>query len=105
MNKILNAHVAIRVKPGCADAFIAASGDNARESRKEPGVLRFDLLQRCDDENSFLLIEVYRDDAASAAHKTTPHYAVWRDAVEPMMAQPRTSEKFYTIDSPDLKKV
>ena len=44
-----------------------------------------------------VLVEVYRNDAAAAAHKQTPHYAVWRDAVAPMMARPRTSITFSPI--------
>jgi len=102
MKKILNAHIAIQVKHENAEAFIAACADNARESRKEPGVIRFDLLQDCESHNNFLLVEVYRDSDAAAAHKASAHYARWRDAVEPMMAQPRVSTKFYSIDSPDL---
>jgi (4S)-4-hydroxy-5-phosphonooxypentane-2,3-dione isomerase len=42
-------------------------------------------------------VEVYRDDAASAAHKLTAHYATWRDAVAGMMAEPRASTKFTAV--------
>jgi quinol monooxygenase YgiN len=41
-----------------------------------------------------VLVEVYRSPDAPAAHKETAHYARWRDAVAPMMAEPRTSVKF-----------
>ena len=41
-----------------------------------------------------MLVEVYRDAEASAAHKETPHYATWRDTVADMMARPRESTKF-----------
>jgi len=37
----------------------------------------------------FVLIEAYRTLEAAAAHKETAHYAKWRDAVAPMMAEPR----------------
>jgi (4S)-4-hydroxy-5-phosphonooxypentane-2,3-dione isomerase len=43
-----------------------------------------------------VLTEVYRDDA-SAAHKATPHYAVWRDSVAEMMAEPRASTRFSAV--------
>ncbi|MDX2184085.1 MAG: antibiotic biosynthesis monooxygenase, partial [Gemmatimonadaceae bacterium] len=62
-------------------------------SVQEPGIVRFDVLQQDDDPTRFTLIEVYRSDEAPAAHKATPHYAVWRDTVEPMMAEPRRSVK------------
>ena len=44
-----------------------------------------------------VLVEVYRDADASAAHKQTPHYAAWRDTVAEMMAQPRSSTKFSVV--------
>ena len=34
---------------------------------------------------------------APAAHKATAHYATWRDAVEPMMAEPRRSTKYEAL--------
>ena len=74
---------------------------NARSSLKEPGVVRFDVLQQQDDRAHFVLVEVYRDAAAAAAHKETPHYPVWRDAVAPMMAEPRRSVKFNNVFSQD----
>ena len=48
----------------------------------------------------FVLVEVYRSQEATVAHKETAHYATWRDAVAPMMAQPRTSVKYgYVFDT------
>jgi (4S)-4-hydroxy-5-phosphonooxypentane-2,3-dione isomerase len=44
-----------------------------------------------------VLVEVYRDAGAAAAHKQEPHYAAWRDAVAEMMAQPRASTKFSAV--------
>ena len=58
---------------------------------------RFDVVQQADDPTRFVLVEVYRDVQANAAHKETSHYATWRDAVAPMMAEPRSSVKFTNI--------
>jgi quinol monooxygenase YgiN len=44
-----------------------------------------------------VLVEVYRDAAAAAAHKETQHYPVWRDAVASLMAEPRFSVKFGNV--------
>jgi len=90
-------HVHVHVKPECIDAFKAATLTNARASLLELGVLRFDVVQQADDPAKFLLIEIYRDAAAAAAHRETPHYPVWRDAVAPMMAEPRSSVKFNAV--------
>lgn len=94
---MLIVHVHVQVKPECIAAFEAATRTNARLSLLEPGILRFDVLQQADDPVKFVLIEVYRDAAAAAAHKETPHYPAWRDAVAPMMAEPRFSVKFNPV--------
>lgn len=94
---MLIVHVHIRVLPDCADAFIAASLANARASIQEPGVIRFDVVQQDDDATRFLLVEVYATPEAPAYHKTTAHYATWRDAVGPMMAEPRYSLKYRAV--------
>ena len=97
MNPIL-VHVHVQVKPDCVDAFKSAVLANARASRQEPGVIRFDVLQQADDPARFILIEEYRSADAVAAHKATPHYAAWRDAVAPMMAVARTSIKYSVVE-------
>ncbi len=90
-------HVHVHVKPDCVEAFKEATSLNARLSLLELGVLHFDVLQQQDDPTRFVLVEVYRDAEAVAAHKETQHYPVWRDAVAPMMAEPRFSVKFNKI--------
>jgi quinol monooxygenase YgiN len=94
---MLIVHVHVHVKPECVEAFKAASLANARLSRQEPGVAQFDVLQQQDDPTRFVLIEAYRNLGAPAAHKETAHYAAWRDAVAPMMAEPRTSVKYGNV--------
>jgi autoinducer 2-degrading protein len=80
------------VRPEHVAAFIAATRANHEASVREPGNRRFDVLQSPEDPTRFLLYEAYADAAAAAAHKQTAHYAAWRDAVAPMMAQPRRGE-------------
>ncbi len=94
---MLVVHVHVRVKPECVEAFKEATLANARASLKEPGVARVDAVQQQDDPTRFVLVEVYRDANAAAAHKETSHYPVWRDAVAPMMAEPRFSVKFNNL--------
>lgn len=94
---MLVVHVQVRVRPECIEAFKAATLENARASRREPGVARFDVAQQADDPCRFVLVEVYRTPLAPAAHKETPHYRLWRDTVEAMMAEPRSSVKFSSV--------
>ena len=94
---MLVVHVHVRVKPEAVEAFRQATLENARQSVKEPGIARFDVVQQDDDPTRFVLVEVYRTPEAPAAHKITAHYQVWRDAVATMMAEPRTSVKFANV--------
>jgi len=98
---MLIVHVHVRVKPEFIAAFREASLENARHSVEEPGIARFDVVQQADDPARFLLVEVYRSQEATVRHKETAHYAAWRDAVAPMMAEPRTSVKYSNIFPPD----
>ena len=94
---MLVVQVQIRVKPECVAAFQAATLANAQASLGEPGVARFDVLQQTDDPTRFVLVEAYRTADAPAAHKATRHYQAWRDAVAPLMAEPRSSVKYANV--------
>jgi quinol monooxygenase YgiN len=94
---MLVVHVNVRVKPGSVEVFKEATIANARESAREPGIARFDVMQQQDDPTRFVLVEAYRTAEAPAAHKETKHYQTWRDAVAPMMAETRSSVKYVNV--------
>jgi len=91
---MLIVHVHVHVKSECIEHFRLATIENARQSVREPGIARFDVLQQSDDPTRFVLVEVYRTADAPAQHKETAHYQKWRDTVAPMMAEQRVSLKF-----------
>jgi quinol monooxygenase YgiN len=94
---MLVVHVHVKVKPEAIEAFKEASIENARNSVKELGIARFDVVQQNDDPTRFVLVEAYRSVEATVAHKATAHYAAWRDRVESMMAEPRSSVKYSNV--------
>lgn len=94
---MLIVHVHARVKPEFVQAFVQATTENARNSIQEPGIARFDVIQQQDEPTRFVLVECYRTPEAPAAHKATAHYEEWRDTVAPMMAEPRSSVKFFSV--------
>ena len=94
---MLVVHVHVSVQPHRVIEFLTATARNAHASLQEPGVFRFDVLQDQSDQTHVVLVEVYRDAEAAAAHKATPHYAIWRDTVAEMMARPRESTKFAPV--------
>ncbi|MDQ1470973.1 MAG: (4S)-4-hydroxy-5-phosphonooxypentane-2,3-dione isomerase [Bryobacterales bacterium] len=89
--------VQIHVLPESIEAFRAATIENVTHSLQEPGIARFDFLQHAEDPNRFSLCEVYRDDAAAAAHRASAHWAKWTETVAPMMAEPRVRTWYKTI--------
>jgi autoinducer 2-degrading protein len=78
---VLAIWVKARIKPEERQRFLQAIEVDARGSeRDEPGCLRFNVLQDAEDENVYYFYEVYKDQAALTAHRTTPHFAAWREA-------------------------
>ena len=98
---MLVVHVDVQVRPERVAAFLEATVANARASVREPGVLRFDVVQDEADPAHVVLVEVYRDGDAPAAHKATGHYATWRDTVAPMMARPRVGTRYVNTSPED----
>jgi quinol monooxygenase YgiN len=94
---MLIVHVFVHVKPDLVEDFKAASIENARNSIREPGIARFDVIQQEEDATRFVLVEVYRTAEDPARHKETDHYRKWRDSVAEMMAEPRTALKYANI--------
>lgn len=90
-------HVHVHVKPDSVAAFEAATLENARNSIREPGVVRFDVARQEDDPTRFVLVEIYRTADDPTRHKATAHYLAWRDAVEPMMVESRRGVRYHEI--------
>ena len=87
-------HVFVEVKPDYIQDFIKATLENARESVKESGISRFDVLQDQENPNRFVLNEVYRTIEDPARHKETAHYKRWKDVVAEIMAGPRLKQVY-----------
>ena len=94
-------HVHVHVKPEAVEHFCQVTRDNARGSLQEPGIVRFDVHQSADDPTHFVLVEVYRTKDDPPRHRETAHYNAWREAVEPMMAEPRTKTEYVNIHPED----
>jgi autoinducer 2-degrading protein len=94
--------VYVHVKPEYIRDFIDATTANHLESVKEKGNLRFDFVQQADDPCRFMVYEAYRSDEEAAAHKSTPHYLRWREAVADMMAEPRKGMKYNILQPSEI---
>jgi (4S)-4-hydroxy-5-phosphonooxypentane-2,3-dione isomerase len=100
-NSLLIVHVDVAVIPDVLEGFLAATEENAIASRDERGIVRFDVLTDRADPAHVVLVEIYRDEEAAAAHKETGHYQRWRDIVAPMMARPRQPSRYVNTSPED----
>jgi autoinducer 2-degrading protein len=89
--------VSVWVRSEHVEDFIAATRENHRASVREPGNLRFDVLQSREDPARFLLYEAYADAAGAEAHKRTAHYLTWRETVAPWMSRPREGAPYLAL--------
>ena len=86
--------VEVHVKQEHVGDFIDATRVNHEASIREPGNLRFDVLQSGNDPARFVLYEAYRSAADATAHKETAHYLTWREQVAAWMAEPRRGVQY-----------
>ena len=93
--------VHLKVKPERIDAFKTATLDNTRNSRAEAGIVQFALIQQQDDPTRFIILEAFKDEAAIEAHRQTPHYQRWKEAVPDMLAEDRRLIKANSVDPSD----
>jgi autoinducer 2-degrading protein len=95
--------VTVFVKPEFVEQFIEATMDNATNTRREPGNVRFDVSRAEEDATRFLFYEVYRAKEGFLAHQQTEHYLRWKAAVADWMAQPRQGVRHHAIFFGDAK--
>ena len=93
--------VRCRAKPGRGAELLGLCLENARSSIQEPGVARFDVLRDAEDPDRVVLYEAYRDEEAPLRHRETAHYKAWAAAAEPLLAEPRSKEKYESAFLPD----
>ncbi|HEV7256999.1 MAG TPA: putative quinol monooxygenase [Bosea sp. (in: a-proteobacteria)] len=67
----------LTARPGRAEELKALLFGMVAPSRAEPGNLRWDIWQDQTDPGHFVLDELYTDDDAIAAHRTTPHFRTY----------------------------
>lgn len=91
--------VHVHVKSDKIEDFKRAAIENHVNSIQESGILRFDIIQNEAEPDKFILYEAYESEEAIALHKTTKHYAKWRDTVADWMAGPRQGIR-YTVVAP-----
>jgi quinol monooxygenase YgiN len=57
-------------------------------SRKDDGLIRFEVLQRTVPSNQFVVLEIWKDQQALDAHAATAHAKHFREKLQPMLLAP-----------------
>lgn len=70
----------------------------AEASRKEPGNLRFDVLQHTMRANHFTVIEAWRNQQALNAHVQAAHTRSYRDEIQPFTGSPLDERVFMAVN-------
>jgi len=78
----------VEVAPAMKDTTSALLRQLAEASRKDPGAMRFEVLQRTVPTNQFMILEVWKDQQALDAHGAAAHTKQFRDKIAPMLIAP-----------------
>ena len=72
--------VKLQVKPELNDEFKTAILKNAELSvQRDPGCVRFDVLQQEDDPTRWFLYEVYEKEQAWVDHRAAAHFLAFKE--------------------------
>jgi len=74
----------VDVPPPAKDQCIDLLKQQTESSRKDPGVLRFDVLQQDSRPNHFTVVEAWRDRKSHDAHTMAEHTRDYRRKLTPM---------------------
>lgn len=93
--------VHIRLRPGVIDKFLEVFRVNYEGTRSEPGNYRFDVLQDPEDENHFVVYEVFENEAAVHAHRLTDHYRKTAEGLKALMSTGEREKEYFRLVMPD----
>jgi len=78
----------VEVAPEKKDATAALLRQLADDSRKDPGAVRIEVLQRTAPSNQFMILETWKDQQALDAHGAAAHTKQFHDKIAPMLIAP-----------------
>jgi quinol monooxygenase YgiN len=77
--------VELDIEPGQTAKYLEAIKENGAASVKEPGCREFNVSVLASNPNHVVLYEVYDNEAAVAAHRTTDHFKKYQAATAKMV--------------------
>ncbi len=91
----------VSIQPAMRDEFLSVVNTAIEASRKEAGIIRYELVQPFGEPNTFMLIEEYADEATVASHAETEHTKNLGAVLGTMLAGP-PEIKQYNVSSTQL---
>lgn len=88
------------VHPGSMQKFMPLMLDNAEKSRTlEPGCDRFDVCVPAGESDRVFLYEIYKDEAAFAAHLKTEHFVQFDAATKSIIKERKVAKLWIENDN------
>ncbi|GAA5002494.1 putative quinol monooxygenase [Acinetobacter puyangensis] len=87
-------NVFLKVKPNARHHFLELFHEIIEESRKEAGNLHYQMAEDILQENTFLLIEHWKDEQAIEFHHTTPHWDKLVSSIDDYLAAPTVLKQY-----------
>ncbi len=84
----------LEVQPAKREEFLEATKTLVEASRNEAGNIGYDLFQSTEDENVFMMIEKWEDQAAIEAHNTSAHFGQFVAFAQTALAKPLDVQSF-----------
>jgi len=66
-----------KIRPQHIDDYIVNMRVCAEATNKEPGCIRYEVMQDADDPTMMCLFQVFKDEAAYQVHQDAEHHRVW----------------------------
>jgi quinol monooxygenase YgiN len=85
-----------QAKPGEVDSLVEIIREFLPQAQREPGVQAFQIHQSLSEPENFFFYEVFRDEAAFAAHQQSEHFKtlIAGQAVPKLAKRERTQHRF-----------
>lgn len=84
----------LEVQPAKRQEFLEATKTLIEGSRMEAGNISYDLFQSIEDENIFMMIEKWEDQAAIESHNTSAHFGQFVAFAQTALAKPLDVQSF-----------
>ncbi|MGX8176734.1 putative quinol monooxygenase [Exiguobacterium artemiae] len=84
----------LEVQAAKRQEFLEATKTLIEGSRMEAGNISYDLFQSIEDENVFMMIEKWEDQAAIESHNTSAHFGQFVAFAQTALAKPLDVQSF-----------